>query len=198
MDFYKQRKAAVTNVFGFFFTLMILSGVIMFVIVGMHYIFYDYAITPVVNIGDTLISSPSLKEPINNIAASYLANVKYFDILFLVIIVSMFVESVISAINTRRNGFISFFGLITVGNLFLIFVMNYAIQIRGWLLNEVLFNIITIIPNTPFIDMFINYSYYIGVLWYIILVVLIQVDIEPIIEKASNVFNKQEQGRFEQ
>jgi len=197
MGFYNNKKGG-TNVFTFFFSLMIITGIIMFVIIGMHYILYNYAIVPVVAIGDSVISDPALKAPINNIASSYLANIKYFDILFLTVIVSMFVESVISAINTRRNGFISFFGLITVGNLFMIFLINYAIQIRGWMLNEILFNIITVIPNTPFINMFINYSYYIGVIWYIILVVLIQIDIEPIIEKASNVFNKQDTGRFEQ
>lgn len=197
MAFYNKRAAV--NVFGFFFTVFLVTSVLLFVIIGFHYLLYDYAIQPTVDIADNLISDAALKAPINAIAATYLNNIKYFDILFLTVVVSMFIESIISAVNTRRNGFISFFGLITIGNIFLIFVLNFVMQVRGWLLNEVLYNIVTIIPNTPFIDMFINYSYYIGVLWYLIIVVLIQVDIEPIIEKASSVFNKQEsKGRFEE
>jgi len=190
------------NIFGFFFGLLIISGLFLFLSVGLHFILYDFGIKTIVEAGETILNPINATESltaISNLENSYLGNTKYFDILFAVVILSLFIESVIASALSRKTGFISFFGLLTIGNVFLIYILSYAVQIRGWMLNEIFFQMITVSINTPFMDMFFNYSLYIIIIWYVILIAVRQVDFDPIIERTQNLFSKKSnRGTFEE
>lgn len=188
------------RVFGFFFILMIVSGLLMFFTFGLHYLFYDYGVNTLGTIGKDLIGQYNASSEqitnINNTEQSYLSLTQWYDILFLSIIVGLFIESTIAAVGARTQGFFSFFGYVTIGNIFLITIMSYAIQIRGWFLNEIMFRIILPVIDAPIMTFFFNNSIYIGVIWYLWLLAVNQIDIAKIKNLANEVINKFSGGRL--
>ena len=198
----KNKKGGV-KVFGFFFVLMIFSSVFFFLSFGMHYILYDYAIMEVKDVAGTVLNpTGESMTNIEDLSTDYLGLNKYYDLLFLVILVSAFVESTLASMKAKEEGFLSFFGLVTLGNVFLIFILHYATQIQGWILNEILLNVILVTIETPILTFFFNYSMYIGLFWYLWLIGINQVNFEGLKEKTSNVFSKtglnSNEGRFEE
>jgi hypothetical protein len=198
-----KNKKGKFEVFGFFFILMIFSSLFFFITLGMHYLLYDYAITQTMEVaGMVLAADGESMTNINNLAASYLGTTDYYDLLFLVLLVSAFIESTIASLKTKEEGFLSFFGMVTIGNVFLIFILSYATQVQGWFLNEVLFNVILVTTETPIITFFFNYSMFIAVFWYLWLLGINQVNLEGVKEKVPNIFNRESltssEGRFEE
>lgn len=198
----KNKKANV-GLFGFFFILMVFSSLFFFLTFGMHYILYDYGISQTTAVAETLLSpTGESMDRINELATSYLGITDYYDLLFLVLIVSAFIESTIAALKAREDGFLSFFGMVTIGNIFLIFVLSYATQIQGWILNEVIFNVILVTMETPVMTFFFNYSMYLAIFWYLWLLGINQINLEGVKEKLPNVFSRDkltsDEGRFEE
>lgn len=199
----KINKKGSAGLFGFFFVLMIFASIFFFLTFGMHYILYDYALDPTIDIADTLLDeNGEAMTNINALGSTYLGLVDYYDILFLVLILSAFIESTIASLKTKEQGFLSFFGFVTLGNVFLIFVLSYATQVQGWILNEILFNVILVTTETPVLTFFFNYSMFIGVFWYLWLIGINQINLEGIKEKVPNVFSRSkitsDDGRFEE
>lgn len=198
-----KNKKGGAGIFGFFFVLMVFASVFFFLSFGMHYILYDYALVETTNVAGTILSpTGEAMTNINTLNANYLGLTTFYDLLFLVIILSAFVESTLAAIKAKEDGYLSFFGMVTIGNVFLIFILSYATQIQGWILNEVLFNVILVTMETPILTFFFNYSMYIGVLWYLWLLGINQVNLEGIKEKIPNVFSRSKltssEGQFEE
>lgn len=199
----KNKKANV-GVFGFFFVLMIFSSIFLFISFGMHYLLYDYAIVQTYETADIILDSEGQSMTnIEELMSSYLGITDYYDLLFLFLLISAFVESTIAAIRTKEQGFLSFFGLVTIGNVFLIFILSYATQIQGWIVNEVLFEIIIMTTDTPVLTFFLNYSIFIGVFWYLWLLGINQINIDGLKERFNTMFSRatnklNDEGRFEE
>ena len=199
-----MNKKGSIKLFGFFFVLMIIASLFFFLTFGTHYILYDYGIDVTINAvnGTLLNASGTAMTNIGTLANDYIGLTGYYDLLFLVLIVSAFIESTIASIRSREDGFLSFFGFVTIGNLFLIFVLSYATQIQGWILNDLVFEVILVSADTPILTFFFNYSMYIGLFWYLWLITVKQIDLDSVKEKLPNIFNRNnltsEEGRFEE
>lgn len=196
------------GLFGFFFIFTILIALYIFFSYVMHYILYDFALTPTTDLvaSQILQVNGTAMNNINTLKSDFLGLNDYFDILFLLLVVSAFIQSTIAAVKTKEAGVFSFFGLITIGNVFLIFIMFYGVQIQGWILNEIVYDVLLVSINSPIIDFFINYGLYLGVLWYLWLLGVNQIDINNLKNKVDSLFNKGDtqndllnnQGRFEE
>jgi len=196
-----------TKVFGFFFILVIMSGLFLLLGQGLHFISYDYGIDPVAGLGQTLLNSSGnattgALNTINILKGDFLSNSAIFDMIFLTFFVSIFIESCIAAIKTRRLGWMSFFGFITLGNILLGLIIYFALQIRGWILTEIFYNIITETFTATWSDYFINNTWTIVFFWYLIIITLSFINVDKILSKIG-LREKEEQefnntGGFEE
>lgn len=172
------------RIFFFFFALMFISGLFFFMLTALPAILYDYGIQFAVDANQNLVnlgvSSNSSQTSINNLATGYTNLYDLADYAFLFIIVSAFIQSILASVNAVKRGIFSFFGYITIGNVFLIFIMSFAINIRDWFLDNIVYNILTISIETPFFSFFFNNSYYIGMFWYITLLVINMIDFKRV------------------
>lgn len=184
------------KLFTFFFVLQILSGLFLFITFGFHGLFDTYVITPSVDAGIDLINqsntngsyvSPAITE-LENLKTGFESFYGYYDTLFLIFILTGFVQSVIAAANVNKENIISFFGLITIGNVFLIYLVSYAIQVRDWIVNEIVLNTVSGYNNVSWYNMFSEYTYYILVLWYLALLLANQIDWKGVVRgiRGSN------------
>jgi hypothetical protein len=187
------------GLFWFFFSFMLVSGIMFFILTAFPAILHTYGIQTAVDVNQDLVdlgvSSNSSQTNINQLSSSFKNLYTYADYFFLFILVSAFIESITAASTARRTGIFSFFGYITIGNVFLIFILSYAIHIRGWFLNEIVYNILTISIETRFFDWFFNYSYYIGMIWFIILLFVNLVDFKSLMGRLPFVDQK-DSGRM--
>lgn len=186
--------------FWFFFVLMFVSGIFFFIFTALPAIFYTYGIDLGVqanqNLVDLGVSSNQSQNNILAIANSYNSLYKFGDYAFLLILISLFAQSLISSSQASRSGIFSFFGFMTIGNIILIFILSYAVHIRDWFLNEIVYNILTISIETRFFDFFFSYSYYIAMIWYIIILFVNIIDFKRV---ASNMpFLSKDNRRFEE
>lgn len=178
------------KLFGFFFLLTIISGIFFFLSVNMHYLLYDYGMQPILNIKDTLDISSGANTAIENAASNFLGTTTYMDYFFAVLILSIFVSGIISSIQARQYGLVSFFGMATLGMLFMIFILSLAVQVRGWFLNNIAYAIQTTSVNMSFLTFFYNYTYEIVILMFLVFLAVNQLNLEVIREKFSALFNK--------
>jgi len=200
-----MNKKANIALFGFFFTIVLLSGLFLFMGVGLHYISYDYGIEPVADLGQTLLNSTGNSttgalSAIETLKGDYVGNSSIFDWLFLIFMIALFIESCAAAIRTKRSGWLSFFGFVTVGNLLFGLMLYFSIQIRGWILNEIFYKIITESFTSTWIDYFINNTWQILFIWYLILLILSTINVDLILSKIG-LGNKEQdfnEGRFEE
>lgn len=190
------------GLFWFFFALMFISGIFFFIFTALPAMLSTYGIDIAVDANQDLVdlgvSSAASQNSINAIANSFTNLYKFGDYAFMFIIVSLFIESCIAAKNARRGGIYSFFGLMTLGNVILVFIMSYAIHIRGWFLNEIVYNILTISIETRFFDWFFSNSYYIGMVWYAILLVINMVDFGAMLSRIPFITSNEKKMRFEE
>jgi len=201
-----MNKKANTKVFGFFFILVILSAIMLFLGVGMHFITQELALEPVRDIGINILNSSgnvsnATVTRLNNVVLERENQVGVYDLLFLVFMISIFIESLIGAIKTKRMGWFSFFGFITVGNLIFGLIVYFAIQIRGWILNEIFYNVITESFTSTWFDYFVNNTWWLLFVWYLLIIVLSFIDVSTILSKITgrepnNAFSQE--GRFEE
>lgn len=201
---FKNKKAMSWGIglFRFFFGLMIVSGILFFMLTALPAILYDYGIqygvTVNQNIVDLGISNNESQENIEALASSYTNLYNLADYAFIFFMVSMFIESVIAASRVNREGIFTFLGLITLGNIFLIFILSYAIHINDWFLNNFVYNILTISIATPFASWFFNNSYFIGSLWYCILLLVNIIDFKALGSKFTFLSkNKYERDKLQ-
>jgi len=192
----KQNKKANFGIglFGFFFIMMIVSGLFFFLSVNLHFILYDYAIQPVLDVVNTSLSiSTDAETTIGSIASTYLSLTAYMDYFFGVMLLSMFITGIMSSIKARQYGLVSFFGMTTIGVLFLIFILSLALQIRGWFLNNIAYAILTTNVQMPILNFFYNYSYELAILMFLIFLGVNQLDLAVIREKFSKLFDRDKQ-----
>ena len=185
------------SLYGFMFVLIVVSVVMLFVSFGFHFITYDYVIEPTANIGQSLLnSSGTAYANIENLKDDYYGRWAVYDLLFFATIISLFIQSCWTAIRAKRLGFMTFMGLLTIGNLFFVLLLSYAINIRTWILNEFFYKIITESFTARLTFMFFENSYYICFGWFTILLVLSYVDIPAILEKVG--FGGENEGEVQE
>jgi len=196
-----NKKGYSIKLFGFFFALVFVSALMMFLGVGMHFILNDFGIQQVKESGQALIDNPLNANSIalDNYAQGHYDYYVYYDYIFLILILSLFIETIYSAAATRSEGWFSFFGYATIGNVLLLFLMGYATQIQGWILNEFVYKFLLIEINTPIMSSFIEYSPAIITFWYLLLLAVSRLDLVAIKENIAEKFGKnKEEVNFEE
>lgn len=199
----KNKKAIFgISLIGFFFALMVVTAILFFFLTALPVILHTYGIEQMVSINEDMvtdgISSASSQVNVLEIAESYKNIYLIADYMFILFIVSAFIQSVISATRAKREGIFSFFGLITLGNVIMVFLLTLAVRISDWILNEIIYNIVVISFDTPFTDWFFNYSIFVALFWYTTLLVVNFIDFRGILSRTGFVTEDEEQARFEE
>ena len=186
------------SLYGFFFVMMISTAIMLFLGIGMHFITYDYVIEPIADTG-SLVLDPAGQAyaHVQALKLDYFGKWTVYDLLFLFMMLSLFIESCWTAIKARRTGLMSFLGLLTIGNLFFVFLLSYAINIRNWILNEFFFKIITENFTARWTFTFFENSYIIAFAWFTILVVLSFIDIPAILERVG-IIGGEDKGEIQE
>ena len=183
------------NMFTFFFMLTIISGLFFFLSVNLHFIFYDFAIDPVVQLTNgTLDISNAAQTNISTLSSNFLGQTTYMDLFFGVLLLSAFITGIIASIKARQYGLVSFFGMVTIGMLFLIFILSLGLQVRGWFLNNIAYAILTTSSyEMPILMFFFNYTYELVILMFLIFLGVNQLDLAVLREKFSTLFSRDKQ-----
>jgi len=174
------------SLYGFFFVMMIITVMMLFLGIGFHYITYDYIIEPIADIGQSLlVNGGEAYNAIGVLEGQYEGRVGIYDLLFLFSMISIFIQSCWTAIKAKRLGFMTFTGLLTIGNIFFVLLLSYAINIRTWILNEFFYKMITETFTARWTFMFFENSYIICFSWFTILLILSYVDFPALISKVG-------------
>ena len=123
--------------------------------------------------------STEMLDHIDNAQTKYAAvnSALPIDLFFLVLIMSTFILTVLTAIQSRKSGVISFFGFLTVGSMIFLFVLTFVEQVRDWLMDNFYYNIFDLSSiATPIADYYLNNSVVISFLWFIVLILINQFD----------------------
>lgn len=185
------------SLYGFMFVLIVVSVVMLFVSFGFHFITYDYVIEPTATIGQSMLNSSGVAYAnIENLKDDYYGRWAVYDLLFFATMISLFIQSCWTAIKARRLGFMTFMGLLTIGNLFFVLLLSYAINIRTWILNEFFYKMITESFTARLTFMFFENSYYICFGWFTILLVLSYLDIPAILARIG--FGGEDEGEVQE
>jgi len=174
------------ELYGFFFVMMIVSVIMLFIGFGFHFITYDYVIEPMSDIGQgLLVVDGETYTAVGALKSSYYDRWAIYDLLFFFSMISIFIQSCWTAIRAKRLGFMTFMGLLTIGNIFFVLLLSYAINIRTWILNEFFYKMITESFTARLTFMFFENSYYICFGWFTILLILSYIDIPALIDKVG-------------
>ena len=195
------------RIFIFSFLITIISGFFFFLSVDLHFLIYDYGLQPVINLANsTLGVSGEATAGINSLGSKYLGLTQYMDWFFGVLLLSTFISGIIASIQAKKYGIISFFGMVTIGNLFLLFLINYAMEVRGWFLNNIAYAILVGDVNMPILEFFYNYTPFVLIVFALVFLGVNQMDLEKIKEKLPSVFSQEKEtsgfslggGKFEE
>ena len=198
-----KKGAFGIRLFGFLFAVMIIMAVLFFFLTAFPAILHQYGIMTLVDVNQDLIdmgvSGNSSSAGVLNIAEGYKNIYKVADYMFMFFILSLMISSVVAAARAKREGIMSFFGLITLGNVVLIFLLTFAVRISDWVLNELVYRILNVSISTPFALWFFDYNLYIGFIWYTVLLLVNIVDFKAIGSKFGFVSEDDEDKvRFQQ
>ena len=199
----KNKKGSFgISLVGFFFALMVVTAILFFFLTALPVILHTYGIEQAVSINEGLVtqgvSSVASQNSINNLADDYKTIYLIADYMFMFFIISAFIQSIVSATRAKREGIFSFFGLITIGNVLLVFLLTLATKISDWILNEIVYNILLISFDTPFTNWFFEYSIFVALFWYTVLLVVNFIDFKSILSRIGFVTPDEEDARFEE
>jgi len=191
------------NLFGFFFVLTIVTGILLLFLIGLPTILYEYGIKQGITTGQQLVdmgvSNEQAQNNIIELGESYKLFYGYADYLFIFFMIGVLVQSLIAAVKSQRQGILSFFGYITLGNILLLFLIGYAVEITSWILNEIVYNIVLVNIDTGFINWFFEYNIIIVSIWFVVLLVLNMVDLQNIMNRIPLLNRDSNEGvRFEE
>lgn len=189
------------RIFGFFFFLQIILAILFFFLTAFPAILSTYGIDTIVQVSEDLLqqglTSQESHISVLELKESYRFLYTIADYIFLFFIVSVFINSIIAAVNTKKEGILTFFGYMTLGNVILIFLLTYAVQIQNWIINNIVYSVLLININTPFTLWFFDFSIYIGTFWYTLLLVINIIDLKSIASKFGLINSKRKEGEFE-
>ena len=197
-----KKGAYGIRLFSFFFGLMIITAILFFFLTAFPVILYDYGLNTVLDINQGLVddgvSSASSQVSATAVAEGYKSLYTIADYAFLLFIISVFVGSVVSAYQAKREGIFSFFGLMTLGSILLIFILSFAVEIQNWIINEVVYGVLLISFEVPIAMWFFDYNIYIGIIWYVILLLVNIIDFKGIGSKFGFVGEDEQEMRFDE
>lgn len=179
------------SLYKFFFVFMFITGILLFVLTALPAILFQYGLEQGVSANQQLVdmgvSSEASQVAINEISLGYANIYKIADYMFLAFVLGVFIQSLMTATQARRQGILSLFGFLTLGNMLLIFMLSFSIQIRDWFLNEIIYNVLTIGIETRFIDFFFANSYFIAAGWFTLLLFVNFIDFKTLLGKLDFV-----------
>lgn len=185
-----EEKFSTSSLFSFLVIFVFFSGIFLFLSLGLLYLLYDYALNPLIATAQNLDISQQSLDTIDLIDSAYLANTSFIDIYFGITLVTLFISSVLTSLRSKQESIISFFSMLTIGNLFLVLLLSYAVQVRGWFLNNIVYNVLTVDINMPILTFFYSYTYYIIVIWFLVVLAINQLDFSLIQDKTQQLLKR--------
>jgi hypothetical protein len=186
-------------IFGVLFLSTVIIGLLSFLIFGLHYIGYEYAIKPISNLSNIGLNATGVAQTQATAhATQYLGIVVWYDYLFLLFFVGIVVTSIYTALMSRRIGMFSFFGMFTLGILLFSIVMSYAIQIKTWIISELTMKVLSVNINAPIFNFIVDNIYVIYLIWFCLIVLLSFIDIPTITAKLFQRQSEEQQTRGQQ
>jgi hypothetical protein len=154
----------------------------------------EYFITPMSDIGKTVISAEtvpsvnaSVSAAITEVENSYLNFGFPFDLFFLAMWIITFSSTVVIAFKTNKEGLFSFFGYLFIGSLMLLLITTYVNDFLAWFMTEIFAGMFgDSLISMPIFLFYIANLGLINFIWWIILVLINIID-RTIISKTGEV-----------
>lgn len=154
----------------------------------------SYGITPLVNFSsqqaNNLNLSTELKDVITQTETDYYNTSLPYDLLFFSGVTILFITNLIGSFKARKEGFLSIFGIITIGNAVFFTILSILTDVKEWLFDNMFYSVFgTGYLATPLIDAIYNNFGIFALCWVGIMVLVNQFD--------ADLLNRN-QGRFEE
>lgn len=164
---------------------IIIFGLMVFVFymstIFMHQVMYENLIEPV---RDSLLAAGQGTVTTEHLLILEEMSIPYsedwlnYDLFFLLMFIGLFSGTLLIAAKTTKKSIWSFFGLISIGSMAILFIISLIEKVRIWLFENMIFQFIdTSSINTPIIDWFLNNLPMILFIWFLLVVLINQLDI---------------------
>ncbi|MDH4127274.1 MAG: hypothetical protein OEV44_00860 [Spirochaetota bacterium] len=172
--------------------------IFLFATVGFKQIFSENIIQPVLDqtlaLNKTFTIAPSIQAAQQSVKDSYDLDFFNYDLFFLVIFISMFIGTIFSAQQSKKLGLMSFFGMISVGTWIFLLIISIVTQISDWLVLNLYTNLFDLTSiNTPIIDFFLANVSFICFLWFIIILIINQIDFQDVFRRVTESEGREEE-----
>ena len=154
----------------------------------------QYGIEPMVNSSLQYAQinnlSSTMKTVISDTETNYNNTVIPYDLIFITGVIFLFIANVVSSFKARKEGFLSFFGLVTIGNMMFFLILTILEDVRVWLFDNFIYSVFgNGVASTPLIDAFYNNFGVIAVIWIGLMLLINQFDSDLL---------ERNRGRFEE
>ena len=169
--------------------LSIITFLFLFFTIGFKQIFSENIITPVLNaslgaVGDQLTAGTI--STLNSFQAKYDEPFFNYDLFFLVLMFGFATIAITSSYKSRKMGYRSFFGYITIGSWLFFLILGLINEVGSWLILNFYTNLFnTSLISTPIIDWFVSNMTFYSFLLFFICLLANQFDIADIVRGDS-------------
>ncbi len=164
----------------------IVMFIFLFSTIGVHQIFNENIISPVVDNVATLGVSNTTMTTVNEYKDFYSFDFINYDLFFLVFIVTVFGGTVFSAYRSTQLGMLSFFGYITIGTYIFFLALGFITSISDYMLTNFIYGLFdTATIEMPIIDFFVNNIQLISFIWFLVILLVNQFNLIGQMKESS-------------
>ena len=178
-----MKKGSMFSVVLIIVSVTILLLLLLFSIIGFHQIGGEYIIDSFMDASDTMADSGQLPAASNT--TSYAIKATYdeikwpFDLYFLAFFILGFMTTIFSAYKTRKMGYMSFFGMLTIGSMVFLVVISFLDQFSTWFLQDFFYKVFDAPAlATPIMNYYFAHLGIISIIWFVVLLLVNQIDIK--------------------
>lgn len=193
-----NNKKGLSQVWGTIVIFSLFIFVFLFATVGFKQIMSENILQPVLDqtllLNESFTIAPSIQSAQQNVVDGFNTQWFDYDLFFLVIFILAFSSTIFSAKQSQKLGLLSFFGMVSIGTWIFLFIVGVMTQLSDWLIFNLYTNLFDLTSiNTPIIDFFLSNISFICFLWFIIILIVNQIDFQDIVRRVS-----QSEGREEE
>ena len=137
----------------------------------------EYILTPINDIANDSYAQLGISEQIQTHIDDSLTNYRSlnlpYDLFFLFSWLGIFGLSLITAYKSREEGYMSFFGSITLGLMIFLFVLSFMVTIFDWIVLNLIQGVVSFdLTTTPIILFYVDNIEFISFIWAVILIIV--------------------------
>ena len=192
------NKKGLTNSIGIIIIFSLFIFIFLFATVGYKQIFSENIIQPVLDVtlslNQTLTIPASIQTAQQTVADGY--NLPFFDydLYFLVTFLLAFTSTIFSAQRAKKLGLMSFFGMVSIGSWIFLLIITIMTQLSDWLILNLYTNLFDLTGiNTPIIDFFLSNISFICFLWFVVILIINQIDFQDVFRRVSESEGREEE-----